>query len=159
METLRVATSLNSVTRMLAQPCRLSVRPFTRTNSAPTGRICVLFFIGGLSLPSTEKIQIGLKSDKSISHFTQRPKSVYFELQILSLAINALFYIICILLARYGLDGTGIESRWGRAFPQPPRSALGPTQPLLYNGYRVFPGGKEWPGRGVDHSLPSSAEV
>jgi len=37
-----------------------------------------------------------------------------------------------------------------------------PDQPwvppsLLYNGYRVFPGGKERPGRNADPSLPSSA--
>ena len=30
---------------------------------------------------------------------------------------------------------------------------------LLYNGYRVFPGGKEWPGRDADSSPPSSAVV
>jgi hypothetical protein len=29
----------------------------------------------------------------------------------------------------HGLDGLGIESRWGRDFPHLPRSALGPTQP------------------------------
>ena len=32
---------------------------------------------------------------------------------------------------RNGLDGPGIESRWGRDFPQPSRPALGPTQPPL----------------------------
>ena len=31
----------------------------------------------------------------------------------------------------YGLDGPGIESRYGRAFPHPPIPALGPTQPSL----------------------------
>ena len=30
---------------------------------------------------------------------------------------------------RYGLDGPGIESRWGRDCPHPSRPALGPTQP------------------------------
>jgi len=30
---------------------------------------------------------------------------------------------------------------------------------LLYNGYRVFPGGEERPGRDVDPSPPSSAVV
>ena len=30
---------------------------------------------------------------------------------------------------RYGLDGPGIESRWGRDFPHPSRRALWPTQP------------------------------
>ena len=32
---------------------------------------------------------------------------------------------------RYGLGGQGIESRWGRDFPQPSRPALGPTQPPI----------------------------
>jgi hypothetical protein len=30
---------------------------------------------------------------------------------------------------------------------------------LLYNGYRVFPGGKERPGRDADPSAPSNAVV
>jgi len=30
---------------------------------------------------------------------------------------------------------------------------------LLYNGYRVFPGGKVRPGSAADHSPPSSAAV
>ena len=30
---------------------------------------------------------------------------------------------------RYGLDGPGIECRWGRDFPHLSRPALGPTQP------------------------------
>jgi len=39
---------------------------------------------------------------------------------------------------------------------------MGPDRPwgppsLLYNGYRVFPGGKERPGRDADLSPPSSA--
>ena len=41
----------------------------------------------------------------------------------------------------YGLDGSGIESHWGRYFQHPSRPFLGPTQ-LLYNGDEVFPWGK-----------------
>ena len=43
----------------------------------------------------------------------------------------------------YGLDGPGIESRWGggEIFRTCPDRPWGPPG-LLYNGYRVFPGGK-----------------
>ena len=33
------------------------------------------------------------------------------------------------VVTRYGLDGSGIECRWGRDFPHLCRPALGPTQP------------------------------
>ena len=46
------------------------------------------------------------------------------------------------LYGEYLQDGrSGIESQWWRDFPQPSTWVLGPTQ-LLYNGYRVFSGGK-----------------
>ena len=53
---------------------------------------------------------------------------------------------------------SGIESRWGRDFPPRPDRSWGPPS-LLYNGYRVFPGGKVRPERAADHSPPSSAAV
>jgi hypothetical protein len=34
------------------------------------------------------------------------------------------------IASRYGLDGPGIESRWGRDFQNPSIPALGPTQPI-----------------------------
>ena len=58
----------------------------------------------------------------------------------------------------YGLDGPGIESRWGEIFRTSPDRPWG-TPSLLYNGYRVFPGGKVLPGRDADPSPHSSAEV
>ena len=57
----------------------------------------------------------------------------------------------------YGLDGPGIESRWGEIFRCPDRP-WGPSS-LLYNGYQVFPEGRKRPGRDGDPSPPSSAEV
>ena len=58
----------------------------------------------------------------------------------------------------YGLDGPGIESRGGEIFRTCPDQPWG-VHSLLYNGYRVFPGGKERPGRDADPSPPSSAVV
>jgi len=58
----------------------------------------------------------------------------------------------------YGLDGTGIEYRWGRYFPHLSRPALGLTQPPV----QWVPGlsrGKERPGRDAEPSPPSSAVV
>jgi hypothetical protein len=55
----------------------------------------------------------------------------------------------------YGLDGPGIESRWGKIYRTCPDGPWGPPN-LLYNGYRVFPGAK-LPGRDADHPPPSSA--
>jgi hypothetical protein len=59
----------------------------------------------------------------------------------------------------YRLDGPGIEKKnpgWGEILCTcPDRPWVSPS--LLYNGYRVFPGGKERPGRDADTSPPSSA--
>jgi hypothetical protein len=46
----------------------------------------------------------------------------------------------------------------GEIFCTCPDRPWGPPS-LLYNGYRVFPGGKVRPGRAADHSPPSSAVV
>jgi len=55
----------------------------------------------------------------------------------------------------YGLDSTGIESRWRRDFPFLSRPSLVLS---LYNMHGVF-SGIERPGRGVDHPPLSKAEV
>ena len=56
----------------------------------------------------------------------------------------------------YGLEGPGIESRWGEIFRTCPDRPWGPPS-LLYNEYRVFTGSKERPGRDADPSPTSSA--
>ena len=58
----------------------------------------------------------------------------------------------------YGLDGPGIEFRWGRDFPHLSRPALGPTQ-LPVQWVPGLSRGKERPGRDADPSPPSSAVV
>ena len=59
---------------------------------------------------------------------------------------------------RYELVGSGIESRWGRNFPHPPRPALGRTQPPIQWLPDLFPGVKR-PEPGFNHPPPSSTEV
>jgi hypothetical protein len=64
---------------------------------------------------------------------------------------------VCIA-TRYGLDGPGIESRWGRDFPHPSRPALGLTHSPIQWVPGLSPGGKAagvwlWP------PTPYSAEV
>jgi hypothetical protein len=50
-----------------------------------------------------------------------------------------------VIATHFGLEGPGIESRYGWDFPHwdPPN--------LLYNGYRVNFSGVKQTGRGVDH--------
>jgi hypothetical protein len=62
------------------------------------------------------------------------------------LLYNVSRYSVDGIATRYGLEGPGIESRWGEIFRTYPDRLRGPHS-LLYNGYRVFPGGKG--GRGV----------
>ena len=58
----------------------------------------------------------------------------------------------------YGLDGPGIESRWGRDIPHMSRLAQGLTQPPVQWAPGLFRG-EERPGRDSDPSPPSSAVV
>ena len=60
-------------------------------------------------------------------------------------------------LLRAGRSGDQIPVG-GEIFRTCPDRPWGPPR-LLYNGYRVFPGGKERPGRDADPSPPSSAVV
>jgi hypothetical protein len=46
------------------------------------------------------------------------------------------------IATRYRLNGPEIEFLWGRDFPHPSRPAPGGPPSLLYNRYRVSPGGK-----------------
>ena len=58
------------------------------------------------------------------------------------------------IATRYGLDGAGIESRWGRDFPYLSKPTLRLTQPPIQ-----WVQGAKRPGRGVDHLSPSSDYV
>ena len=51
----------------------------------------------------------------------------------------------------YGMDGLGSNPGDGEIFRTCSDRPWGPPS-LMYNGYRVFPGGKERPGRDADFS-------
>jgi hypothetical protein len=58
----------------------------------------------------------------------------------------------------YGVDGPRSNPGGGEIFRGCPNRPWGPPS-LLYNGYRVFPGGRKRLGRDADPSPSSSAEV
>jgi hypothetical protein len=76
--------------------------------------------------------------------------------QSLSACTNVHFTLLADVLLRAGRSGDRIPL--GVRFPARPDRPWGPPS-LLYNGYRVFPGGKVRPGRVAAHSPPSSAVV
>ena len=61
---------------------------------------------------------------------------------IYALLLKSDSYSIVGLATCYELDGSGIESRWGRDFLHTSRPALGPTQPLIQSVPCLFPWGE-----------------
>jgi hypothetical protein len=62
------------------------------------------------------------------------------------------------IATEYGVDGPGSNPGGDEIFRACPDRPWG-LPSLLYNGYRVFPGGKLRPSRAAEHSPPSSAHV
>jgi hypothetical protein len=59
---------------------------------------------------------------------------------------------------RYGLDGPGIEFRFGAKFSVRIRKCPETHPGLLCKGYRIFPGDKRTEC-GADHVIPSSVRL
>jgi len=57
----------------------------------------------------------------------------------------------------YGLDGPGIEPRWGARFSAPVQTGPRAHPASCTMGTGSFPGVKDQPGRDADPSPPSSA--
>ena len=60
------------------------------------------------------------------------------------------------IVTGYGLDGPGIESRWGRDFSAPVQTGPGAQPASCTMVTESFPGVKSGPGRDADPSPPSS---
>jgi hypothetical protein len=61
------------------------------------------------------------------------------------------------IVTRYGLDGSGIDSRWGASFSAPVQTGPGAHLALYKMDTGSFAGVKQLE-RGVDHQPASSAE-
>jgi hypothetical protein len=102
--------------------------------------------------------------------FSIKSQSLYviiLQNEFQTLFYHYLYYTLCLccgpgssvgVTTDYGLDGPGIESRWGEIILMCPDRPWGPPS-LLYNGYRVFSEGNARLGRAADHSPPFNAAV
>jgi hypothetical protein len=82
------------------------------------------------------------------------PHFIVISAWLLLLSVTRLAQWVQRLATRWTIRGSNLGG--GEIFLTcPDRSWDPPT--LLYNGYRVFPGGRKRPGRDADPSLPSSA--
>jgi hypothetical protein len=61
------------------------------------------------------------------------------------------------IVTRYGLEGPGVESKWRQDFPHRFRPAMVPNRAFYTMGTGSL--SLKWPGRGVDHRTPSSADI
>jgi hypothetical protein len=68
------------------------------------------------------------------------------------------YVLLSFIATGYGLDGPGIESRWGARFFAQVQTGPGAHPASCTMGTGSFLGLKR-PGRGADHPTPSSAEV
>jgi len=114
---------------------------------------CDIPAYGNLHSPCSVNLQF--HTSKLIKICLSRTKIIYFVESVIN--VNCCRYQHNSIATRYGLDGSRIESRWGRVFRTCSDRAWSPRN-LLHNGYRFFPGDKRT-GRGVEHALPFSAEV
>jgi hypothetical protein len=77
------------------------------------------------------------------------------------IAVSTLIIIVCIsvgIATGYGLDGPGIESRWGARLSAPVQTGPGAHPASCTMSTGSFPGIKR-PGCGAEPSTPSNAEV
>ena len=98
---------------------------------------------------------------------SKRRKSSALRTRILSSLNSELLLTIYEYVGRVAYSVQRLATGWtvrgqnpdaGEIFRTRPHRLWGPPS-LLYNGYHVFPGGKERPGRDSDPSPPSSAVV
>jgi hypothetical protein len=83
------------------------------------------FFYDGLNILAVF-LDTNMFSIPNITRHPSKPKNPKYWLRIIKLCGPGSSVGIA---TGYGLDGPGIESRWGRDFPHLSRPALGPAQP------------------------------
>jgi hypothetical protein len=94
--------------------------------------------------------RVSLKANPVTKFYLHRFKNIFLKCSITIFKCLRCINSSVSIATRYGLDGPGIESRWGRDFPYKSRPALWPTQPPIQWVPGYFLGVKR-PGRGVDY--------
>jgi len=133
------------------------INEFNSLNTELNPTCHFLELLGAHPIPHSSRISVKGSSFPGVSHVESRDlKHNGFLLFRFCLSVGRDSSVG--IATRYGLNGQGIESWWGRDFPHASRPVLGPTQPPI----QWLPGlsrGVKRPGRDVDHPPPSSAEV
>ena len=96
-----------------------------RTGSRPM--ICYAVIIGKYLLPFWKTIVLLLTVEFTVDVGESRPSRFFYQYPPPTCGPR----IVVGIATGYGLDGSGIESRWGRDFPHLSRPVLGPIQPSV----------------------------
>jgi hypothetical protein len=130
--------------------CKMQIRVKTATRFLYFGPVAIAKQVN-ITAISTPTLITHIEREVYIrtpSSFYDAEQSLTVFIHIFSLAFASFWSRdnIVSIATRYGLESPGIETRWGEIFRTYPDRFRGPHS-LLYNGYRVFPGGEC--GRGV----------
>jgi len=103
-------------------------------NTGGTSRLCLRITTFYTSCNDDRKKNMGLlqvRDGRGVDHPPTSRAEVKerVELYLYSLLGHSGSGCVVGIATGYGLDGPGIESRWGRDFPHLSRPTLGPTQP------------------------------
>jgi hypothetical protein len=129
----------------------------TRTHLNVTLYVPITPALTYITLPCIDLLLRSLRPDHLVSYSDFKHPRLSFTLQVRACFHCFLnFPVMIVTILATGWTVRGSNSSRGEIFRTCPDRARCPPS-LMYNGYRVFPGGKERPGRDADPSPSYSA--